>query len=1770
MIKKIFLIFALILSFAFIYAEWIEINGDSEQELFGHVSNGIASTAIHFSLDGYDIESVLENGEKYQKITYQNEGSFLDFGYPDLPRFTRMYAIPNDGGVRYEISSQQEIMVSDITVYPIQHLQLESQPQKPDFYINEEFYSGNQVFPLQQVEVSEPQIFRDFRLVSVTINPFQYDPATKELKIITDLDLTLTADSSIRAANPKQNDGKISRSFENLYRATIENYDDYISNADPIFQAPCYLFIYPNNTSVLSILDYLTEWKELKGYEVHVVSTATSGTSSTSIKNYIQNAYNTWENPPEFITLIGDASGTYSIPTFFESYSGYGGEGDHPYTQLEGNDILADAIIGRLSFNSTSEFQVIVHKILNYEKEPYMGTTSWYNRSVMCGDESTSGPSCVFTKQAIVEMMDYYVPNIVPTEIYDSPYASQMSTGINTGCTYFNYRGYYGMSSFNNSSITNLNNGLMLPFAVFLTCGTGSFASGTSRSETFIRTGSTSTQRGAIAAIGTATTGTHTTFNNCVDVGTYWGVFADQIYNPGGALIRGKLHLYNSFPNNPSNKVTIFSYWNNLIGDPGVDLWTGIPQELTVTYPSQVSSGSNYLEVTVQNDVGFGVEGAWVCALAVNGSISELGYTNSDGIVYLPIEATTLGNVNLTVTKHNYIPHLGSFTVANSAVFVNVDSYQIDDDMSGTSSGNNDELINPGESIELAVDLKNFGTGTVSNVTASITSETDFITITDADEEFGNISAGGTATSLDDFDFSVDDNVLGGSEIQLDMTIEDGSGNSWDDHIFLPIAGVNLFVSDYSIEDANGILEPGETAELVVTLFNTGSATASNIQGELSCDNTNITFTDSLGSFESILPGEEGDNNLDRFEISADIHSINGAQIEFDLHLFNSDGYEQDVCFLVEVGTVTINDPLGPDSYGYIAYDSGDDSYDLAPDYNWIEINPSYGGSGTNLNLNDNGDDGDVETIFMPFSFSFYGITYNTIAVCSNGWLAPGGSSQASFMNSQIPGPHGPSPMIAPFWDDLRIGSGDVFYYYDENIHAFIVEWSHLQSDWDSSEETFQVLICDPAYYPTPTGDAEIVFQYDTIHNTNYGSYSGSYVQHGEYSTVGLEDHTSHVGLQYTFCNTYPTAAATLADGLAIKFTTDGSGVVQAAPIMNLSQTSFDFILQPNSTSSQVLQISNLGEANLAYNFSKNYDISESTSESQTIPTNTRGQGGPDNYGYHWYDSNELGGPVYNWRDISGLGTAVTFTNNDQGTDLMPIGFTFNFYGTDYTEFRINPNGWIGFGDDNTEWSNLSLPDTDAPRPAVMPFWDDLDPIEGGDVYYYSTSDSLVVWFDDVIHYVGNYNGTYDFEVVIYTDGTMLFQYSEVSGDIDSATIGIQNEDADDALQVVYNSPYVEDELAIKIVKVVDWLQLDSMYGFVESGQTETITLAVSSEDLTMGSYFCNLVLTTNDPEASVVEIPVNLVVSNQFPNLALSQDSFDFGTVLLGNSLTDTLVIYNQGNQTLNVTDITVSLPAYEVSATSFNITANSSAEIYITFTPTENNIYEAIMSISSNDPLNPITTVDLIGDAIYPDIEISQSSFDFGVVNLQTEVVDTLVVSNLGTDVLHVSEISVAGDAFSLDIESFDLQPSETIDVLISFIPTEEITYTDTISIYCDDPFEPFLEIDLTGIGQNLTGSEDMLPSVTKVNQNYPNPFNPTTTINYSVSQAGRVSIIVYNIKGEKVRTLVDSEHEPQWYKVTWNGKDDNGRAVSSGVYFYRFLAEGENQTRKMLLLK
>jgi hypothetical protein len=115
--------------------------------------------------------------------------------------------------------------------------------------------------------------------------------------------------------------------------------------------------------------------------------------------------------------------------------------------------------------------------------------------------------------------------------------------------------------------------------------------------------------------------------------------------------------------------------------------------------------------------------------------------------------------------------------------------------------------------------------------------------------------------------------------------------------------------------------------------------------------------------------------------------------------------------------------------------------------------------------------------------------------------------------------------------------------------------------------------------------------------------------------------------------------------------------------------------------------------------------------------------------------------------------------------------------------------------------------------------------------------------------------------------------------------------------------------------------------------------------------------------------------------------------------------------------------------------------------------------------------------------------------------------------------------------------------------------------------------LLLDPAGLTNRIPGASldgTLIPLSYGVSQNYPNPFNPATQIAYQVPDAGRVRLVVYNILGQRVRTLVDGQVAAGFHRASWDGRDESGRPASSGLYLYRMEAGRYSQVHKMMLLK
>ena len=1164
---RIFLALAavLVVSAPLSAAEWVALSGaPADAEAAARVTaSDLAATVIEVDVPGMFVEAA--GGERAATdVSIPGARKLAHPGLPELPFLSYLVAIPDQGNVELEVECSGERALEGFDIAASPPLEQEGVPGNPDPAV----YDRNALWPPEAASLGEPAVMRDVRLVQVRVFPVRWNPVTRTLVASERVTVRVNAVGG-QGVNEKTAVRPFrSEAFEPLYRTMLANYDA-LPRVE--LRRGTYLIL-ANNNFATSIADLAT-WKQQRGVETVVVPLSTIGASptNTDIKAYIQTAYDTWDNPPDYVMLLGDAmSGTFgTFPTWYYAYGGYSNCTDHPYSELEGGDYLPDVVVGRMAVDTASETIVAALKVLSYERDCDAPNDDWYERALMVAANCCASPvnptSPRRTKLRIAEMLYDHGYAQVDTVFYPPVTGyTEITNSINSGVGFVNYRGWANAAgweypNFKVENIQTLANGRMLPVMTSIVCGTGNFDSPVDPcfGEKWLRVGTPAALKGGPAFFGPSYIHTNTRYNNAIDTGIYEGILHEDIDHFGLATVRGKLEVYRSFPDETAPGDNVETYFNiyNVLGDPELFLRTARPGSFTVDHPVALPQGQNMLTVTATDSGGQPVEDAEVVVI-LNGELDQVRSMDGATSVVIPLPGGFTGYIGVTVWARNMKPYRGTVPIGQLSPYVGYLSHVVDDDASGASSGNGDGIPNPGERIELAVTVKDFGVDPVTGVSVGIDPDGLPITGVDLQAFYGNISAGGTAVGDAPFVFDIDQNLPDGSELVLPLVASSGA-STWESVVPLEVAAPALSFLSVSVSDGgNGALDPGETAQLTVTLSNGGSGDAVGVTGTLLGPGSGLIVTDDAGSWGDINSGAMVSNGANRFTVQAAASVAIGHEFTLVIDLVGTDGMYQFVTFPLVVGTVTTDDALGPDAYGYFCYDNTDAASSEKPTYSWVEIDPAYGGTGTNLNLGFE----DVTNVALPFAFQYYGEAFTQLGIGSNGTIGVGGCPvwERQPRNGPIPAPLGPDAMVAPFWDELdpsATGAGDVF---TKNLGdgRFVVEWSRVATVYpnEGNTQTFQAIFYDPAVYSTLTGDGEIAFQYHTIANADTGSNANT----GEYCTVGIENLDQTDGLLYTFCNAYPPAAAPLANGRAIKFTTDppdaypSSGVPEGVPAIGV------------------------------------------------------------------------------------------------------------------------------------------------------------------------------------------------------------------------------------------------------------------------------------------------------------------------------------------------------------------------------------------------------------------------------------------------------------------------------------------------------------------------------------------------------------------------------------------------------------------------------------------
>ena len=371
-------------------------------------SNLNESTLVLNSIDNNKIDLSFEYYPDNMTLT-KSYKSTNALGFP-----TFIYTISIPHNINYDIS--YDLLNSQILA-PIENNKL--------LFMDGLSLDEKNTYKENLVYVSQEIIKEDKKYLILSISPYKTDQ--NQTILYKNIEIYITTNQSIES--------------EHLQILSMENSSEIFLRNGTENQWPSLLVIAPDGNNIQTLMTPLINWKKMKGYKVFYHTLSETGYTNTEIKAFIQHAYDNWEYPPNFICIVGAADGPFMVPTFTENFSLYNGEGDDPYTLLEGDDNISDVSIGRLSIRSLSHLANITNKILHYEQEPFLNNEDWFKRALCVGDPSLSGISTIITNQIIAELMLNNDYNEV-LEVYEYPFVPEIENGINDGVSFYNYRGF--------------------------------------------------------------------------------------------------------------------------------------------------------------------------------------------------------------------------------------------------------------------------------------------------------------------------------------------------------------------------------------------------------------------------------------------------------------------------------------------------------------------------------------------------------------------------------------------------------------------------------------------------------------------------------------------------------------------------------------------------------------------------------------------------------------------------------------------------------------------------------------------------------------------------------------------------------------------------------------------------------------------------------------------------------------------------------------------------------------------------------------------------------------------------------------------------------------------------------------------------------------------------------------------------------------------------------------------------------------------------------
>ncbi|MGB9743008.1 MAG: C25 family cysteine peptidase [bacterium] len=1096
----------------------------------------------------------------YTTVDFGISGHINNLGEPDLPCLPYQVVIPADAEVTgLEILSyKEEPLPGTYLVLPVQHPIPWKKDYQPMPFVppDPKVYSQNRVWPEQPAIFAHTGTKSGYRIASFLVYPVRYNPVERRLFVLTSITVRVNYQTDQRHV-PAYTDLQL-KMFGDQVKMLVLNPEDVDRFAPPkktatygsrFLEPGNYEHVIMTSQQYADSLVWLRDWRTRLGWRSKIVilesicATYPGRDNAEKMRNFIKDADTTWGTIFVFIARPDYPANYYRVARAY----GYDFFSDMYFSDLDGTwdrnnnnifgepadsvDGYADVHIGMMTLNQFSEIANVRSKIIRYETAPDT-TGGWWHKlllpnGVVFSDNYNDSIANASPTPPYFDLKMYYSGN---GQVQPTP--QRYCDSLNSGYTFTSVIAHGDPDLYDlNGNVTsqmmlNLTNTNRLNCITAVCCNVGQWDRGSTNGDCIAENMFNHAPNGFIGVMMNYESG----WVNVAEKLNYAVAYGFLAFRTARKIHQGEMLSYGRDYWVPmildSQKYRMEIMERNLFGEPATPIWRARPFVPVVSKPDTINIGNNIpVTVTVLTPGSAPVESAMVVLQKPNETFVR-GWTNASGQVTLLVSCPTPGFLKLSVVGANNIPYFDSIVVVSSSRYVSYLRHFISDPPPG---GNGDSIINPGESFRIPMWLKNYGNLTANNVTARLRTRTPGVTITDSVKSFGNIPGNDSAFNAQGFGMTVATGLPNRYAIACSLICKDALDSTWVSLFTLYVGAPSIAFVDKVVKDSmgsqpNGRLDPNETADLEITLRNSGLGNAYNVRAVLRSGDNRLMVTDSVALYGTIPAGATSTNYTDHFTVYASGSILPETPITCTLDIYADNGYYDRAAFTIVVGEIRQVDPIPDNSTPplYWAYDEVDTLYPPHPVFEWVEIR----NLGTRLTLND---DQTVQLTLPPTfgAFVFYGQRYNQISVCSNGWVAPGYTTVTTWSNTSLPNSTMP-PLLAANWDDLYPPTGNgVWYYHDTTNHRFIIEWDSVhyfnpREQWDK----FEIILYDTTL-AAEDGNSRFVFQYLTAN------------QPGTSATVGIQDPTASRFIQTLYDGSYHRGASPWVPGHAIKFSTD-------------------------------------------------------------------------------------------------------------------------------------------------------------------------------------------------------------------------------------------------------------------------------------------------------------------------------------------------------------------------------------------------------------------------------------------------------------------------------------------------------------------------------------------------------------------------------------------------------------------------------------------------------